>query len=320
MRNWNEKISPAFAKINQKSIVVIIDYFGKWPEWFPAFLMSCRFNPSVDWLIHTDCPIPPEHPKNVHFKKIDYKDYCRRVSRKLRIRFRPASPYKIADLKVTFGYLYEDQIKSFDYFAFGDLDVVYGNIRRFYSSKVLEHNIISASERMITGHLTLIKNVKWLRTAFKNIPHWRDMLEMPVQYGYENALDEAAFSDLFLGTRRYTFPIKKNKKNQNVFRSNNYFVEQYPTPYMNAPWIGKSSKHPSEWYWKDGVVKSCLDKNHQYLYLHFSTFKSPKCRAKRFRRRPSWKNVKKIVRFRWENWDPKKDVLIINERGLFLKK
>ncbi|MEO1131626.1 MAG: DUF6625 family protein, partial [Cyanobacteria bacterium J06639_1] len=41
-------------------IALIVVWFGQWPIWFPAFLRSCELNPSVDWLIFTDCPKPEE--------------------------------------------------------------------------------------------------------------------------------------------------------------------------------------------------------------------------------------------------------------------
>ena len=37
-----------------KSILIIIDYFGKWPEWLLVFLANCEANPTVNWLIHKE--------------------------------------------------------------------------------------------------------------------------------------------------------------------------------------------------------------------------------------------------------------------------
>ena len=35
-------------------IIFIIPYIGKYPWYFPYFLHSCRYNPTVDFLIFTD--------------------------------------------------------------------------------------------------------------------------------------------------------------------------------------------------------------------------------------------------------------------------
>jgi len=48
------------------TIGIIATYFGNWPPWFPAFLVSCSANETVDWLVFTDCPEPAWCPPNVH--------------------------------------------------------------------------------------------------------------------------------------------------------------------------------------------------------------------------------------------------------------
>lgn len=32
-------------------ITLVLPYFGQWPFWFDFFLLSCRRNPSVQWLL-----------------------------------------------------------------------------------------------------------------------------------------------------------------------------------------------------------------------------------------------------------------------------
>ena len=47
-------------------IVFIIPYIGKYPWYFPYFLHSCRYNPTVDFLIFTDNSDPDlDLPANV---------------------------------------------------------------------------------------------------------------------------------------------------------------------------------------------------------------------------------------------------------------
>lgn len=45
-----------------KRIVILIPYFGRWPDWFPLYLESCRANPSVDSIFFTDCAVPDNPP------------------------------------------------------------------------------------------------------------------------------------------------------------------------------------------------------------------------------------------------------------------
>ncbi len=127
-----------------KSVIIMIDYFGgRWPQWFPLFLESCRHNPTITWLLHSDCPKDTPLPDNVHIRTISYADYCERVSHKLNISFQPAQYHKLCDLKPMLGYLHREQIRGYDYYGYGDLDVLWGNIRRFYTPEVLTRNVIS---------------------------------------------------------------------------------------------------------------------------------------------------------------------------------
>jgi len=81
------------------SICLVMPYFGQWPFWMPFFLQSCRFNPSVDWLLYTDCQ-PLDHcPENVRVVQISLNDYCRKVSTKLSIDFSPTKAYKLCDIR-----------------------------------------------------------------------------------------------------------------------------------------------------------------------------------------------------------------------------
>lgn len=114
-----------------KSIITIIPYFGKWPEWINFFIESCKHNPGVDWLIVTDCGEPDNSAPNVHFRHMSFEDYKAEASRRLEVGFNPLDPYKLCDLKAAFGVVHEDDIRDYDYYAHSDIDLIYGDIRRF---------------------------------------------------------------------------------------------------------------------------------------------------------------------------------------------
>lgn len=85
------------------SILKIIPYFGKWPEWIDFYLESCRHNPDINWLFYTDCARPATAPANVQFIEISFEDYKQLISTRLRIDFNPTHPYKLCDLKPAMG-------------------------------------------------------------------------------------------------------------------------------------------------------------------------------------------------------------------------
>ena len=54
-----------------KKIILINCYFGKFPSFFNLFLKSCEANPSVDFLIFSDCKCE-HHVSNIIFKYISF--------------------------------------------------------------------------------------------------------------------------------------------------------------------------------------------------------------------------------------------------------
>jgi hypothetical protein len=258
-----------------KSIIIVISYFGEWPKWFPLFLASCRSNPTINWLIITDCEIPYSIPGNVKFNRTTYTDYIESVCKHFDVEFRPADNYKICDLRPLYGHLYSDDIKGYDYYGFGDLDVIYGNIRNFYTDKVLTHNVISTHEYIISGHLALIKNEEWLRKSYLQFKNWKQLIAEP----YNVRFDEDVYSLIFLN---------KNDPLYNTdpkYYAHNYFKEQYTTVFHPMPWHNGKTEHPDVWFWKDGVITNNRNLRKDYIYLHLMNFHSmryvnPDCRKK----------------------------------------
>lgn len=36
-------------------LILLMPYFGRWPEWINLFVESCKGNPGVRWRFYTDC-------------------------------------------------------------------------------------------------------------------------------------------------------------------------------------------------------------------------------------------------------------------------
>ena len=169
-----------------KSIIIFIDYFGEWPPWIELFFESCRSNSTVNWCLHTDCA-PISAPSNVRIISIPFEQYCQKVSDTLQIRFRPERTYNICNLKPTVGILHSALLEGYDFFGWGDLDVIYGDIRAIYSDKILRNNVISSHAGICSGHLLLMKNRDWLRHAFLLLQEWKTRLEDPGPFGWNDS-------------------------------------------------------------------------------------------------------------------------------------
>lgn len=299
-------------KPEYKSIIIIIDYFGKWPEWFPLFLESCKQNSTINWIFHTDCNFEQFDIKNVAFKFFTKEEYIANVNRKLNVRFTLEDSYKLCELKPMCGVLYEEEIALYDFYGYGDIDVIYGNIRDFYTPKVLENNVISTHTVCVSGHLALFKNTKWMRNAFKRYKGWKNIIENPEYQRF----DEDLFIDVFKYPKihpvlflLYDILNPFSKK----YRQKLYFVEQFTTPLTPSLWRFESYYHPQKWYWKDGILTNENDGNQEYIYLHFMNFVSGRWMNTLYKKDPIWKELNKIVFI--EPYQMQKNGLIIDRLG-----
>jgi len=270
-------------------------YFGKWPAWFDLFLLSCKWNASIDWLFLTDCPEPALRMPNVRYRQIEFSDYCKLVSSRLGIDFKPRTPYKLCDVKPCYGYIHSDAIEGYDFFGFGDVDVIYGDLRKFLDERVLSHQLISTHRGRISGHFCLLKNNEKMRNAFRRIVGWQGLLETPEHLG----IDESNFTKVFLRLRHRLYPtlVRELPGVFDGFQRNNHWEEQYSTILSPLPWIDGSAQHPEEWLWKDGHLTNTRDGDREFMYLHFMNWKSARWLPKELRRsggRAAWEDNEKV--------------------------
>jgi hypothetical protein len=247
----------------------LIPYFGKWPFWMPFFLESCRRNHDIDWLFFSDCGTPDHLPDNVHIQAIRYEDYLSHVSDRLGIGFSPASPYKLCDIKPAYGFIHEDILQGYDFWAFGDIDVIYGKLRDFFTEDLLHvHDLISNHARRISGHLCLVRNNPRMNGLFKRIPNWQQRFRESHQ-----ALDEGAFSRLFIWRKNFPPLLFRFVGLFNPLRRKSVFREAYSTPDGVVPWTDGSRNFPSYWFWNEGRLMNDKDGQREFPYLHFMVWK-----------------------------------------------
>jgi len=289
-----------------KSIIIIVDYFGKrWPEWFPIYLESCRKNSTITWLFHTNCDHSSFNIENVIFRSMTKEEYIKNVNQKLGINFPPDDNYKICDLRPAYGELYEEEIRGYDFFGYGDLDLLYGDIRKFYTDEVLENNVISTHTWCLSGHLTLIRNTKWLRSAFRRIKNWKSILEKDGNQSFDEQIFIHAFKRYppFLSGKlksiRFIYDIIYPTSIK--YRRKLYLKEQFTTPLAPTPWLDGTFNHPEVWFWKDGRVTNNKDKNKEFIYIHFMNYKHPRYLPAKYGSTAFWDTLPKLVHLKTED-------------------
>lgn len=138
---------------NMKSIVLINCYFGKLPPYFGFYLKSVKHNPTVNFLLVTDDKTEYDYPENC---KVIYKDFSlfkNELQKLFDFEIKCESFYKLCDYKPCFGSLFYDTVKNYDFWGYADLDLVWGDIRRFMTDEILSSNY---DKIQTAGHFTIM--------------------------------------------------------------------------------------------------------------------------------------------------------------------
>ncbi len=142
-------------------IRIIIPYFGKFRSSIIPFLNSCAQNPLFDWLIFTD-DILDNLPSNVGMVYCTLSDIRARIENCLGFSVALNSPYKLCDFRPAFGLIFKDELVDYDFWGWGDVDLVYGNLSKFITNEIL-----STYDKIYPcGHLSLLRNCDVINTAF----------------------------------------------------------------------------------------------------------------------------------------------------------
>lgn len=155
-----------------KSIVLIFPYFGKLPVQYSMWRASALENPTIDFMFFTDSDVEPA--ANIIVHKMKFEDFKAIVQSAFKFTITLDRPYKLCDYKQAYGYILNRYIEKYDYWGYGDLDLVYGNIRHFLTEDILMTHSFFLGE----GHLSLFRNNEDVNTYF-----------MKEETGYQNYYD-----------------------------------------------------------------------------------------------------------------------------------
>lgn len=255
-----------------KRIAIIICWFGPLPDMFPLWCKSCAANPSVDWLLFTDQD-PAQVPDNVHVHRTAFAELGVLARRKLDFPdLSLETPYKLCDYKVMYGVIFEDWLKEYDFWGYCDLDMVFGDLRGFFTDEMLDRY----DKLLSCGHLSL----------YRNTP------EVNARY----LLSGGKFSAEEVMRSPWNFAFDEWRGIFRIYRQNNFPMYE-EVPYADISWTHKrfslhrrsSSKYCTPapdykrqvFYYEGGrIFRAYLDGNgevcsDQFLYIHLMKRKFP---------------------------------------------
>lgn len=143
-----------------KSIIIIFPHFGILPPQYKMWRASALSNSDIDFLFFTDCNVEPA--TNIIVHKMSFNEFKAIIQSKFDFPIVLNNPYKICDYRPAFAFIFSEYMKKYDFWGWGDLDLVYGDIRHFITEDVLSHH------KMISGwgHFTLYQNDEDTNTFF----------------------------------------------------------------------------------------------------------------------------------------------------------
>lgn len=233
-----------------KSIILIVPYFGKWPIWFEAYLVSIKKNNTINWLFITDCEIPVNKPINAQFKSITLKDFNDNVNKELNLNI-PLSARKICDLRIAFAQIFRREILDYDFWGYCDVDIIWGDIRKFITNEKLQNfEIISSRKENTSGHFTVFKNINKVNSFYCKIPNYNNLLEHPLL----QRLDEDVLTRELKrqGGLKISWNITLLNHDKQQRAHQEYYLDK--------------------WRWQDGKLIDNITQE-EVMYLHFINWK-----------------------------------------------
>ena len=153
-------------------IAVILCYFGKLPENFSLFAESCRRNATIDFLLFTD-DTPTHLPENMHLHPTTFAALQSRVAGCFDFAITLHTPYKLCDYKPAYGEIFAPELSGYDFWGYGDMDLVFGDLRAYFT----EDKLRKYDKFYAFGHLSL----------YRNTPENNAVYRQPVGMDYRKA-------------------------------------------------------------------------------------------------------------------------------------
>lgn len=246
-------------------ICLIYPYFGKFPNYFNLFLESAKHNKNIDFHIYTDNEFLDINADNIYFHKDSLAEIKNRAAKVLNLNCVLSKPYKLCDYKPLYNLIF-GEAKDYEFWGFGDVDLILGNISKFVTDDVLNNNVVIGDY----GHFMIMKNDSEITSKFleynkerikkvfttdkicgfdegrKSSYHFifRDVFKMPIHSVYQN------YADIKVQYNRLSRHNFKNDKTKTNFQGKQIYT------YSNGTLIG---------YFKNGKQI----KSEEILYIHF---------------------------------------------------
>ena len=252
-------------------IAHILAYFlrgkGKWPDYIDWFMASCRANSTIDFYIVTDDHSLDKWAEtpNIRFVFMSFEEFVSRIHEKAGYVI-ISGTRKICEMRPAFGKIFDDILKGYDFWAFGDCDLILGNIRKFFPDDMLD----KYEWLQVLGNLQLIRNTEEVNNYYLlKRPEWSQYKD----FTWEN-LAKTEKNTAFDEWAGCPMLIRENGKR--IYWTRENFANIYQEDKGYKKMIDNTVQENTlfqYWLWENGAiyhVNKLTGKKKERLYIHFS--------------------------------------------------
>jgi hypothetical protein len=140
-------------------------------------------------MFFTDCGRPSVTYENTHFIDFTLDDFSRLAKKRIGLDLQFRNPYKLCDLKPAYGDIFAEYIKAYDFWGYGDIDLIYGNLNSYLIEGLLKNfDILSNHPKFITGHLCILRNSPEIVSLYKENGVYKEVFQDPYYTGFDEQL------------------------------------------------------------------------------------------------------------------------------------
>jgi hypothetical protein len=245
-----------------KSICYVVPYFGTLPKnGFPLWLMSCAKNPTVNWILFTDDKTEYDYPENVKVYYTTFDAIRERFQNNFDFPIVLDRGWKLCDYRVAYGEIFAPELDGYDFWGNCDIDLMWGDIRKFYTEEMLENY----DKIGFLGRSTLYRNTPEVNARYKTVIEGEMDYKTAFSESEGHAFDEVGIEAIY---RHLDIPYTQNITFANLTKYETHFHLDFTPPeeeYKNERQI---------FVWDNGEIKSYYLHggkiySDEYMYIHF---------------------------------------------------
>ncbi len=243
-----------------KKIAYVIPYFGKLPKGFRFWLLGAKSNDTVDFLIFTDDRTDYDFPNNVKVTYLTFEEMKSKIQSLFDFHVFLDRPYKLCDFRPAFGDIFSKELTDYDFWGYCDLDIIFGDIRKFVSEEMLDKYDRVGCQ----GHSTLLRNTPFVNMLYQTVVSdydYKTVFSSEKTYAFDELGMDAIFNSLNIEYYKKTNFVHLTKFDYNFFMALLPSELDYKNKYQVFTWKnGKLIRHLI-------VDDELLEE--EYMYLHY---------------------------------------------------